>query len=99
MNPVAKLLKETVITEIPYQFINHMEVTYTNGSTIHIDGDDVTDPVVIFNQDANNVKKSERLNTLFKNISNIKIYIDFDLVGKEIDSIIDEVFASEITAD
>jgi hypothetical protein len=96
MSPIADLIREIDITQVPFEFISHMEVKYNNGSVVRVDGDDITDPIIILHSRPNNNK---RFDTLFKNISNIKIYLDFRELEIDMDGYINDIFEKYMALD
>jgi len=88
--PIAKFLRDVNITTIPSDYIKYIEVKYKNGKIIKVNGVDITEPIKI-----RKYKDTRTLENLFKNISHVKVFLDFEQMQEKIDNIIDNMFQTE----
>jgi hypothetical protein len=93
LSPIADVVRETVITQIPNEFIEYLEVEYTNGTVIRVGGEDISEPIVIGGSPS---ATKETQNMVFKNILNIKIYINFHQMEKSIDDQLNAIFGKNM---
>lgn len=86
-----RLVKEVDAKEIPAEYIEYMSVLYKDGSAVQLTGNELTSPIPV-----NKNASWNEMEDTFKQVENIRVYIDTKKLEIEVTKQIDSLFKDKL---
>ena len=84
-----RIVKEIVAKEIPAKYIEQILVQYYDGNVVEISGADLTHPIPM-----NRNISWEKMEESFKKMRDVKVFINTDILEKDINEMVEKVLGS-----
>jgi hypothetical protein len=83
-----RLIQEVEVSEVPVEYIERIVVYYESGDVVELSNHDINKPIPI-----NKEASWDEMSDSFKNVSNVKVYVNTKKLEHDVNNILDEILS------
>lgn len=84
-----RIVKEIDASEVPSKYVQQILVQYYDGSVVELKGEELTHPIPV-----NKAASSENMKDSFKQMRDVKVFINIDALEKDINELVEQYLGS-----